>query len=60
MPRESEACIRKLKHEGVFSDFASIEDFRVNLLPLESDLLSMDYSECIKVCIAFLDYIGAK
>ena len=50
MPRESEACCRKLKELNVFGSFTNIEAFGAYLLPLDTDLLTMNNPLFVKVC----------
>ena len=51
MPKESEACCRKLKELNVFGSFTNIEAFGAYLLPLDTDLLTMDNHQFIKVSV---------
>ena len=49
MPKNSEACCRKLKELNVFGSFTHIESFGANLLPLDTDLLTLNNPRCVKV-----------
>ncbi|XP_067949136.1 vacuolar protein sorting-associated protein 33A-like [Watersipora subatra] len=56
MPNESEACCRKLKELNVFGSFSSIESLGVYLLPLDTDLLSMNNPHFVKNCFMDSDF----
>lgn len=64
MPKDSEACCRKLKELNVFGSFTNIEAFGAYLLPLDTDLLTMDNHQFIKVSssslLLFIKYLKLK
>lgn len=48
LPKRSLLCENQLKTKGVFGNFQVIDEFKCHLFPLDSDLLSMEYSEAYK------------
>lgn len=48
VPRKSLLCQKKLQNRGVFGSFTLIEEFKCDLFPFDSDLLSMELGESFK------------
>ncbi|XP_033333810.1 vacuolar protein sorting-associated protein 33A [Megalopta genalis] len=48
VPRKSLLCQKKLQNRGVFGSFTLIEEFKCDLFPFDSDLLSMELSGAFK------------
>lgn len=48
VPKKSLLCIERLKHKGVFGSVILIDEFRCQLFPVDSDVISMEISEAYK------------
>lgn len=58
VPRRSMLCEQRLKEQGVLGSFVNIDEYILDLIPFDGDLLSMEYesafrvsSPCICCCI---------
>ncbi|RWS08819.1 Vacuolar protein sorting-associated protein 33A-like protein [Dinothrombium tinctorium] len=56
MPRKSFLCERKLQELGVFGNFTSIEEYAVELFPIDSDVMSLEMNYAFKECVVNNDY----
>lgn len=58
VPRRSLLCEQRLKDLGVLGSFFHREEYRLNLIPFDGDLLSMESENAFKVinCL-FLQYV---
>ncbi|CAD5124889.1 DgyrCDS13141 [Dimorphilus gyrociliatus] len=56
VPRKNELCIRKLEELRALESFTNVGDFPLEMLPLDYDLLSLDYSSCFADCFINNDY----
>ncbi|KAK3771335.1 hypothetical protein RRG08_024291 [Elysia crispata] len=56
VPRKSLLCEKKLKEQGVYGSFASVEEFNLGLIPFDSDLLSMEMEEAYRECYLENDF----
>ncbi|CAH1801545.1 unnamed protein product, partial [Owenia fusiformis] len=56
VPRKSLLCERKLKELGVYGTFTHVDEFSLDMIPLDSDLLSMEYEAAYKECHLDSDY----
>ncbi|KAK5638912.1 hypothetical protein RI129_013207 [Pyrocoelia pectoralis] len=45
VPRKSLLCIKRLEHSGMFGSLISIEEFKCDFFPFDSDLISMELPE---------------
>ncbi|CAH1117079.1 unnamed protein product [Phaedon cochleariae] len=45
VPKKSLLCMERLKHKGVFGSVIMIDEFRCQLFPFDSDVLSMEIAE---------------
>ncbi|XP_052224605.1 vacuolar protein sorting-associated protein 33A-like isoform X2 [Dreissena polymorpha] len=50
VPRKSLLCERRLKEAGVHGSLTNIEEFSLNLIPFDNDLLSMEMEDSFKEC----------
>lgn len=48
VPRKSLLCMKRLEHSGMYGSLSSIEEFRCDLFPFDSDLVSMEIPEVYK------------
>lgn len=48
VPKKSLLCMERLKHKGVFGSVMVIDEFKCQLFPFESDLVSMEISEVFR------------
>lgn len=48
LPKRSLLCEMQLKSKGVYGNFQTISEFKCQLFPFESDLLSMEYPDAYK------------
>lgn len=48
VPRKSLLCTKRLEHSGMYGSLTSIEEFRCDLFPFDSDLVSMEIPEVYK------------
>ncbi|XP_033123521.1 vacuolar protein sorting-associated protein 33A-like [Anneissia japonica] len=58
VPGKSLLCENKLKELGVYGNLNNIGEFGLELLPLDSDLLSMDMTSIFKECYLHRDPTG--
>lgn len=49
VPRRSLLCEQRLKEQGVLGSFHNIEEYFLDLIPCDSDLLSMEYESAFRV-----------
>lgn len=49
VPRRSMLCEQRLKEQGVLSSFTNIDEYLLDLIPCDSDLLSMEYESAFRV-----------
>lgn len=49
VPRRSLLCEQRLKEQGVLGSFINIEEYILDLIPCDSDLLSMEYESAFRV-----------
>ncbi|XP_064612161.1 vacuolar protein sorting-associated protein 33A-like [Liolophura sinensis] len=50
VPRKSLLCEKRLKEAGVYGTFANVEEFNLELIPFDNDLLSMEMKESFREC----------
>ncbi|XP_067136372.1 vacuolar protein sorting-associated protein 33A [Centruroides vittatus] len=50
VPRKSLLCIRKLQERGVYGTFINVDEFSLELFPVDSDVLSMEIGTTFKEC----------
>lgn len=48
VPKKSLLCMERLKHKGVFGSINLIDEFRCQLFPIDSDVISMEIPEAYK------------
>ncbi|CAG9834285.1 unnamed protein product [Diabrotica balteata] len=48
VPKKSLLCMERLKHKGVYGSVMLIDEFKCQLFPFESDLVSMEISEVFR------------
>ncbi|KAJ8946448.1 hypothetical protein NQ318_014436 [Aromia moschata] len=48
VPKKSLLCMERLKHNGVFGSVMLIEEFKCQLFPFDSDVVSMEISEVFR------------
>ncbi|CAG9860694.1 unnamed protein product [Phyllotreta striolata] len=48
VPKQSLLCMERLKHKGVFGSVMFIDEFKCQLFPFESDLISMEITEVFR------------
>lgn len=48
LPKRSLLCERQLKTKGVYGSFKEVGDFKCELFPFDSDVLSMEYADAYK------------
>ncbi|KAK6192041.1 hypothetical protein SNE40_003590 [Patella caerulea] len=56
VPRKSLLCEKKLKEMGVFGTFTSVEEFSLELIPFDNDLLSMEIDTTFRECYLENDF----
>ncbi len=49
MPRRSLLCEQRLKEKGVLNSFTNIEEYILDLIPYDGDLLSMESESSFRV-----------
>lgn len=49
VPRRSMLCEQRLKEQGVLGSFVNIEEYILDLIPFDGDLLSMEYESAFRV-----------
>lgn len=50
VPRRSMLCEQRLKEQGVLGSFINIDEYILDLIPYDGDLLSMEYESAFRVC----------
>ncbi|CAG9770251.1 unnamed protein product [Ceutorhynchus assimilis] len=50
VPKKSLLCEEALKHQGVFGNMIFIEEFKCQLFPFDSDVVSMEIAEVFREC----------
>ncbi|KAM8866504.1 vacuolar protein sorting-associated protein 33A [Synchiropus picturatus] len=50
VPRRSMLCEQRLKEQGVLGSFTNIEEYILDLIPYDGDLLSMEYESAFREC----------
>lgn len=43
-------CEQRLKEQGVLGSFINIDEYILDLIPYDGDLLSMEYESAFRVC----------
>lgn len=54
VPRRSMLCEQRLKEQGVLGSFINIDEYILDLIPCDSDLLSMEYESAFRVHFTWL------
>jgi len=49
VPRRSMLCEQRLKEQGVLGSFINIDEYILDLIPYDGDLLSMEYDSAFRV-----------
>lgn len=49
VPRRSMLCEQRLKEQGVLGSFINIDEYILDLIPYDGDLLSMEYESAFRV-----------
>lgn len=49
VPRRSMLCEQRLKEQGVLASFVNIDEYILDLIPFDGDLLSMEYESAFRV-----------
>lgn len=49
VPRRSMLCEQRLKERGVLGSFINIDEYILDLIPYDGDLLSMEYESAFRV-----------
>lgn len=49
VPRRSLLCEQRLKEQGVLASFTNIDEYILDLIPFDGDLLSMEYESAFRV-----------
>lgn len=57
VPKKSLLCEKKLKELGVYGTFTNVEEFCMDLIPFDGDLLSMEMQSAFKVEVWFIQKI---
>ncbi|XP_070555122.1 vacuolar protein sorting-associated protein 33A-like [Ptychodera flava] len=64
VPRKSLLCEKRLKELGVYGTFSNIDEYALDILPFDNDLLSMEMENSFKECFLYNDktsmYYAAK
>ncbi|XP_005922805.2 vacuolar protein sorting-associated protein 33A isoform X1 [Haplochromis burtoni] len=50
VPRRSMLCEQRLKEQGVLASFINIDEYILDLIPYDGDLLSMEYESAFREC----------
>ncbi|KAK2161895.1 hypothetical protein LSH36_108g07122 [Paralvinella palmiformis] len=56
VPCKSLICERRLKELGVHGTFTNIDEYCLDIIPFDSDLLSMEMESAYKDCVIYKDY----
>lgn len=59
VPRKSELCEKHLSNKRVFGSF-TIEEFKCDIYPFESDLISLEFQNDFRLVIIYLLYIFSQ
>ena len=51
VPRRSMLCEQRLKEQGVLGSFINIDEYILDLIPYDGDLLSMESEGAFRVCL---------
>lgn len=51
-------CEQRLKEQGVLASFINIDEYILDLIPYDGDLLSMEYESAFRVCSTCRDLIS--
>lgn len=54
VPRRSMLCEQRLKEQGVLGSFINIDEYILDLIPCDSDLLSMEYESAFRVHLTWI------
>ena len=57
VPRRSMLCEQRLKELGVLGSFINIDEYILDLIPYDGDLLSMEYESAFRVCSTYTSQI---
>lgn len=57
VPKKSLLCIERLKHKGVFGSVMLVDEFKCQLFPVDSDVVSMEISEAYRLEYFYLIYL---
>ncbi len=57
VPRRSMLCEQRLKEQGVLGSFINIDEYILDLIPYDGDLLSMEYESAFRVCATCVSQI---
>lgn len=57
VPRRSMLCEQRLKEQGVLASFINIDEYILDLIPFDGDLLSMEYESAFRVSSTFTSQI---
>lgn len=58
VPRRSLLCEQRLKDQGVLGSFIHREEYNLDLIPFDGDLLSMESESAFKVSASFFVGVG--
>lgn len=53
VPRRSLLCEQRLKEQGVLASFINIDEYILDLIPFDGDLLSMEYESAFRVSATY-------
>lgn len=56
VPRRSMLCEQRLKEQGVLASFTNIDEYILDLIPYDGDLLSMEYESAFRVGLTHIVY----
>lgn len=57
VPRRSMLCEQRLKEQGVLASFTNIDEYILDLIPYDGDLLSMEYESAFRVSLRHILHI---
>lgn len=57
VPRRSILCEQRLREQGVLASFINIDEYILDLIPYDGDLLSMEYESAFRVCTSSISVI---
>nr|XP_002737715.1 PREDICTED: vacuolar protein sorting-associated protein 33A [Saccoglossus kowalevskii] len=55
VPRKSLLCEKRLKELGVYGTFSNVDEYNLDILPFDNDLLSTEMEHSFKECFLFND-----